>query len=93
VGQRRSTRGDGARETVTLDIEGVKLKAEVWHGRSGWNASAFVDRRDLRVMGAADRDDALTRLRASILDNVEATHALGVRNRRYWSPNPYWRGH
>ena len=90
---RKRRRGDGWRETVILDLERVELEAEVWQGASGWNASAFIERRDLRVMGAADRDDALTRLCASILGNVEATRVLGVKSRRYWSPNPYWKGH
>jgi len=51
-----------------------------------------IDGRDYRVMGAADRKDALERLKKSIMANTEATYALGIKNRRYWSPNPYWKG-
>ena len=89
---RKRGSGDGERQNVTLEIEDVEIEVQVWQGMSGWNASTLIGGRDFRVMGAADRHDALARLRSSILNNVEATYALGVKSRRYWSPNPYWKG-
>ena len=87
------TRGaDSERETVVLEIHDLEIEAELWQGMAGWNASTLIEGRDFRVMGAASREGALTRLKSNLLSNVEATSALGVKNRRYWSPNPYWKG-
>jgi hypothetical protein len=86
-------RGGGRRDTVTLKIEAAEVEAQVWSGTAGWNATALIEGREFRIMSATDREDALARLRSAILDNVEATRALGVKTRRYWSPNPYWKGH
>ncbi len=83
---------DAEREQVELEVGTATIDARVWSGMSGWNASVEIEGREIRVMGAANRDDALTRLRLSILNNPDATFKLGVKNRRYWTPNPYWKG-
>jgi len=80
------------RDSTTLELEDVEVEVSVWESTSGWNANSVIDGRDYRVMGAADRKDALERLKKSIMANTEATYALGIKNRRYWSPNPYWKG-
>ncbi len=80
------------REITSIEFEDLEVEVEVWQSRAGWNASSVIDERDYRVMGAASRGDALTRLKTSILASTEATFALGIKNRRYWSPNPYWKG-
>lgn len=92
VTRKRKTAEGGTREKVTIAIHAIEIEAEVWRGMSGWSASALIESRDLRVFGAASREDAMTRLRQNISSDVEATAALGVKNRRYWSPNPYWKG-
>ena len=74
------TRGaDSERETVVLEIHDLEIEAELWQGMAGWNASTLIEGRDFRVMGAANREDALTRLKSNLLSNVEATSALGVK--------------
>ena len=83
---------EAARERVNLQVEQVQIDAHVWPGRGGWNASAQIGSREQRVMGAADREDALERLRESILGNAEIAYRLGIKTRRHWSPNPHWRG-
>ncbi len=83
---------DADREHVELEIGTATIDARVWSSKSGWSASVDIEGREIRVMGAADRDDALTRLRMSILSSPDATFKLGVKNRRYWTPNPYWKG-
>lgn len=80
------------RESTTLELGDVEVEVSVWQSGSGWNGNSVIDGRDYRVMGAADREDALERLEKSIMSNTEATYALGIKNRRYWSPNPYWKG-
>ena len=80
------------RDSTTLELGDVEVEVSVWESTSGWNANSVIDGRDYRVMGAADRKDALERLKKSIMANTEATYALGIKNRRYWSPNPYWKG-
>jgi len=90
--RKRKTAAAGAREKVSIAVHDIDVDAEVWRGLSGWNASASIESRDLRVIGAASRADAMTRLRQTIMTDVDATAALGVKNKRYWSPNPYWKG-
>ena len=80
------------RESTILELGGIEVEVSVWQSEFGWNANSVIDGRDYRVMGAADRKDALERLEKSIMSNTEATYALGIKNRRYWSPNPYWKG-
>ncbi len=80
------------REVTYIEFDDVEVEVSVWEGMSGWNANAVIDERDYRAMGAATREDALTRLQHSIQFSTEATFALGIKNRRYWSPNPYWKG-
>ena len=80
------------REVTYIEFDDIEVEVSVWEGMSGWNANAVIDGRDYRAMGAATREDALTRLTSSIRFSTEATFALGIKNRRYWSPNPYWKG-
>ncbi|MCY3957024.1 MAG: hypothetical protein OXG65_01895 [Chloroflexi bacterium] len=80
------------REVTYIEFDDVEIEVSVWEGMAGWNANAVIDGRDYRAMGAASREDALTRLTSSIRFSTEATFALGIKNRRYWSPNPYWKG-
>ena len=80
------------REVTYIEFDDVEIEVSVWEGMSGWNANAVIDGRDYRAMGTASREDALTRLKSSIQFSTEATFALGIKNRRYWSPNPYWKG-
>ena len=80
------------REVTYIEFDDIEIEVSVWKGLAGWNANAVIDGRDYRAMGGASREDALTRLRQSLQFSTEATFALGVKNRRYWSPNPYWKG-
>jgi len=80
------------REITYIEFDDIEIEVSVWKGLAGWNANAVIDGRDYRAMGGASREDALTRLRQSLQFSTEATFALGVKNRRYWSPNPYWKG-
>ena len=80
------------REVTYIEFDDIEIEVSVWKGLAGWNANAVIDGRDYRAMGAATREDALTRLQHSIQFSTEATFALGIKNRRYWSPNPYWKG-
>ena len=83
---------DDPRAAVALDLGGVEVEASVWRGGSRWRAAAHVGRRDIVIMDAASRADALTRLRESLLANAEVSRALGLAPARRWSPNPYWKG-
>ena len=74
------------REVTYIEFDDLEIEVSVWKGMAGWNANAVIDGRDYRAMGGATRDDALTRLKSSISFSTEATFALGVKNRRYWSP-------
>ena len=80
------------REATTLELGDIEVAVDVWEGRVGWNASSIIDGRDYGVMGASSREDVLIRLKNTIMASTEATFALGIKNRRYWSPNPYWKG-
>ena len=80
------------REATALELGDIEVAVDVWEGRVGWNASSIIDGRDYRVMGASSREDVLIRLKNTIMASTEATFALGIKNRRYWSPNPYWKG-
>ena len=80
------------REVTYIEFDDIEIEVSVWKGLAGWNANAVIDGRDYRAMGGASREDALTRLRQSLQFSTEATFALGVKNRRYWSPIPYWKG-
>ena len=80
------------REATALELGDIEVAVDVWEGRVGWNAKSIIDGRDYRVMGASSREDVLIRLKNTIMASTEATFALGIKNRRYWSPNPYWKG-
>ena len=80
---------DGGAETLLLE------KAPLIGGTTGVSGGMpWVPRnKHMAAVGVDDsREDALTRLTSSIQFSTEATFALGIKNRRYWSPNPYWRG-
>ena len=83
---------DDPRAAASLDVRGVVVEVSVWRGGSSWRAAATVGRRDVMIMDAASRDDALTRLRESLLANAEVARALGLTPVRRWSANPYWKG-
>ncbi len=83
---------DDPRAATSLDIDGVVVEVSVWRGGSSWRAAAQVGPRDVMVMDAASRDDALVRLRESLLANAEVARALGLAPARRWSANPYWKG-
>ena len=83
---------DDPRAATPLDLGGVEAEAAVWRGTSTWCAAAQVGRRDVLIMDAASREDALTRLRESMLANAEVARALGLTPKRRWSANPHWKG-
>ncbi len=83
---------DDPRAATTLDLGGVEVKVSVWRGGASWRAVAQVGRREVMVLNGANRDDALARLRESLLANAEVTRALGLAPARRWSANPYWKG-
>ena len=83
---------DDPRAATSLDVSGVVVEVSVWRGGSSWRAAAQVGPRDVMVMDAASRDDALVRLRESLLANAEVARALGLAPARRWSANPYWKG-
>ena len=83
---------DDPRAATALDLGGVEVEVSVWRGGSTWRAAAQVGRRDVMILNAASRDDALTRLRESMLANAEVVRALGLAPARRWSANPYWKG-
>lgn len=83
---------DDPRAAVSLDVSGVAVEAAVWRGGSSWRAAAQVGPREVMVMDAASRDEALVRLRESLLANAEVVRTLGLAPARRWSANPYWKG-
>ncbi len=83
---------DDPRAAASLDFGEVTVEVSVWRGTSTWRAAVQVGRREVLVMDAASRDDALTRLRESLLANAEVARALGLAPKRRWSANPYWKG-
>ena len=83
---------DDPRAATTLDLGGVEVKVSVWRGGASWRAVAQVGRREVMVLNGASRDDALARLRESLLANAEVTRALGLAPAKRWSANPYWKG-
>lgn len=83
---------DDPRAAATLDLGGVEVEVSVWRGGSTWRAAAQVGRREVMILDGASRDDALARLRESLLANAEVARALGLAPVRRWSANPYWKG-
>ena len=83
---------DDPRAATPLEVGGVEVEVSVWRGGSRWRAAAQVGPREVMVMDAASRDDALVRLRESLLANAEVVRALGLAPIRRWSANPYWKG-
>ena len=83
---------DDPRAAASLDVGGVAVEVAVWRGGSRWRAAAQVGPRDVMVMDAASRDEALARLRESLLANAEVARTLGLAPARRWSANPYWKG-
>ena len=49
------------REVTYIEFDDIEVEVSVWEGMSGWNANTVIDGRDYRAMGAASREDALTR--------------------------------
>ena len=83
---------DDPRAATSLDLRGVAVDVSVWRDGSTWRATALVGRREIVIMDAASHNDALTRLRESLLGNAEVARALGLAPARRWSANPYWKG-
>ncbi len=77
---------------MTLDVRGVDVQAFVWRSGTSWRAAVPVGQREVMVMDAVDRDDALARAREGILGDGDLARALGVAPERRWSANPYWKG-
>ena len=69
---------DDPRAATSLDLRGVAIEVSVWRDGSSWRATALVGRREIVIMDAASHDDALTRLRESLLGNAEVARALGL---------------
>lgn len=83
---------DDPRAAASLDVSGVAVEVAVWRGGSSWRAAAQVGPREVMVMDAASRDEALARLRESLLANAKVVRTLGLAPARRWSANPYWKG-
>lgn len=83
---------DDPRAATVLDLGCVEVEVSVWRGGSTWRAAAQVGRREVMVLNGASRDDAIARLRESMLANAEVARALGLTPVRRWSANPYWKG-
>ena len=83
---------DDPRAATSLDLRGVAVDVSVWRDGSTWRATALVGRREIVIMDAASHNDALTRIRESLLANAEVSRALGLAPARRWSANPYWKG-
>ena len=81
---------DDPRAATSIDL--VAVEVAVWRGGSRWRAAAQVGPREVMVMDAASRDEALVRLRESLLANAEVVRTLGLAPVRRWSANPYWKG-
>ena len=64
------------RDSTILELGDVEVEVSVWESTSGWNANSVIDGRDYRVMGAADREDALERLEKSIMAKTESEGKL-----------------
>ncbi|MCY3911714.1 MAG: hypothetical protein OXG43_00505 [Chloroflexi bacterium] len=83
---------DDPRAASSLDLGGAEVEVFVWRGGATWRAAAEVGRREVMVLNGASRDDALARLRESMLANAEVARSLGLAPVRRWSANPYWKG-
>jgi hypothetical protein len=73
-------------------VHGVKVPAFVWHNGRGWWAAVPAGRREVMIVDAVDREDALARACDSIMSDADIARALGVSPERRWSANLYWKG-